>query len=124
MLYQLSYGHKSKLPYNSLPIIAGAHGFVKMIFPVSAAFLDLGHDLVAEFLQRHRGGLALAAAHAHGAGFGLLGTQHQHIGGPVHLLGFADLVADLFIGLVQHGAHAGFLQGLQVGKRPLVSSIR
>src|SRR5699024_6761726 len=105
MLYQLSYGHKSKLSYNSLPIIAGAHGSVKMIFPVSAAFLALGPDLVAEFLERHRGGLPLAAAHAHGAGFGLLGAHHQHIWGPVHLLGFADLVADLFIGLGQHGTH-------------------
>ena len=88
---------------------------------------DLVADLLDEGVELHGEGLALAVADRDVAGLGLLGAQHQHIGHAVHLLGLADLVADLLVVAVQDdetGSTLTWVGASQVGKRPLVSSIR
>ena len=55
--------------------------------------------------------------------FDLLGAEDQHIGHAVNLLGLADLVADLLVGLIQHNADTGGLQlGGDVASRSPASS--
>ena len=53
-----------------------------------------------------------AVADADVVGLDLLRAQNQHIRHAVNLLGLADLVADLLVGLIQHNADTG---GLQLG---------
>ena len=52
----------------------------------------------------------LLVADADVVGLGFLHAQNQHIRCAVNLLGLADLVANLLVGLIQHNADTGGLQ--------------
>src|SRR5699024_8043652 len=68
---------------------------------------DFVADLLDEGIQLHGSGFALAVTDRDVAGLSFLGAQDQHIGHAVHLLGLADLVADLLVVAVQSNADAG-----------------
>ena len=82
---------------------------------IVAAVLDLSGDFRDELVDAHRGGLALAVTDREVAGLGFLSAQHQHIGHAVHLLGSADLVADLLVVVVQSHTDTGLHQLLGDG---------